>query len=851
MDHNHTSPVAPSQQQDRGIKRSYPASSISSSPTAVAGGGAGISTFSRAAVSYPRKRAIAACQVCRGRKTKCDNERPSCGFCRQAGATCVYESDKQATFDAASLAILDRLAKIETRLDNLAVMPATCSGYQPQQPLSQLSPIQCHRPLSQPFKAGHGILPQQSLGPPRQPQEEKHLSRLATVGSTCQAILSWPIFDGAYDPDAILAPLFEDDSDDSDDGYGGRHKHSAIDVDEEELERYDLRHLIERFLTNVQTKNPILDQGILEEYVDEIERRGFDGSGESCIVLMVCALGAVSAPYSECFPNTTKSSSIYPDLDIGKKFFLAAKKRFGTAIIRNKLTTVQCLFLGGMYSMYTMQQFSGWKMFNSASVACQAYLMKRKTWRGIPSSAGTIADGRRKKRRVGGGGDEREGVFSEETQSFEKRIYWSCVKSENEVCVELETCTSGLSDLRYPHAFPSPPRHSRSPPAMNSPPIATAASSTTGEGVYPLSSVLNASSSPTDNHGIHSPMSNSANTPNTPAISVATNSSRINYHTGSTTANPQEDEITWFYYLAEIALRKIERKINEALHPQTLRGCRKLNQPTSDSEADESNDDDLNGTSGTSSQPRKRPSNRHALAAGNTYPLRPPPPSSLRAPTPVEMEELIHLTAEFETQLGIWYSYLPAPVKYEDLDTAPCRDERLQYLRGRCWKTKSDLYRPFLYHLIHHAHHIRDNYPPGTFARVAEFARKGLMFDMLAVRSTVVEHRHHGVWLTLRNATSGSLAYLAARRCGWFVREEDGLREGCAVIPEGCEEALEKTKEMLRWWGEKGARDAMPLNEVLCKLDEEWFGKPHGVAVGGMVAPIEIWVGAGMGQGRW
>lgn len=148
---------------------------------------------------------------------------------------------------------------------------------------------------------------------------------------------------------------------------------------------------------------------------------------------MVCALGAVSAPYSECFPNTPKSSPIYPDLAIGKKFFLAAKRRFGTAIVRNKLTTVQCLFLAGMYCMYTMQQFSAWKMFNSASVACQAYLMKRKAWRGIPSSAGPIANidkGRRKKRRVGCDDSEREGVISEETQNFEKRIYWSCVKSE-------------------------------------------------------------------------------------------------------------------------------------------------------------------------------------------------------------------------------------------------------------------------------------------------------------------------------------------------------------------------------------------------------------------------------------
>ena len=277
------------------------------------------------------------------------------------------------SFDAASLAILDRLAKIETRLDNLAIPPPISSGQQPQQlhntsapfqlgvgginttspspqqpqqPLSQLPPIQYHPPLPQTFKAGHGILSQQSLPltppvqtsvassanvggilppttsagstitsitpdqhhshfsstgndqvahlpPPRQPQKEKRLSRLAAVGSTCQAVLLWPIFGGAYDPDAILAPLFGDDSDDSDDdesddNHGGGvrwSRSSEIDVDEKELERYDLRHLIERFLTNVQTKNPILDQGILEEYVDEIERQSFNGSGESCIVV--------------------------------------------------------------------------------------------------------------------------------------------------------------------------------------------------------------------------------------------------------------------------------------------------------------------------------------------------------------------------------------------------------------------------------------------------------------------------------------------------------------------------------------------------------------------------------------
>ena len=39
---------------------------------------------------YQRKRAVAACQPCRVRKTKCDNIRPSCGFCTRHEAQCTY-----------------------------------------------------------------------------------------------------------------------------------------------------------------------------------------------------------------------------------------------------------------------------------------------------------------------------------------------------------------------------------------------------------------------------------------------------------------------------------------------------------------------------------------------------------------------------------------------------------------------------------------------------------------------------------------------------------------------------------------------------------------------------------------
>ena len=36
----------------------------------------------------PRKRNATACQICRARKTKCDNKKPRCSYCQSIGAAC-------------------------------------------------------------------------------------------------------------------------------------------------------------------------------------------------------------------------------------------------------------------------------------------------------------------------------------------------------------------------------------------------------------------------------------------------------------------------------------------------------------------------------------------------------------------------------------------------------------------------------------------------------------------------------------------------------------------------------------------------------------------------------------------
>lgn len=48
-------------------------------------------------VSYPKKRVNVACEVCRSRKTRCDAVRPSCSFCTEIGAQCIYRRPEEAS----------------------------------------------------------------------------------------------------------------------------------------------------------------------------------------------------------------------------------------------------------------------------------------------------------------------------------------------------------------------------------------------------------------------------------------------------------------------------------------------------------------------------------------------------------------------------------------------------------------------------------------------------------------------------------------------------------------------------------------------------------------------------------
>ncbi|KAI0594029.1 hypothetical protein F4775DRAFT_596626 [Biscogniauxia sp. FL1348] len=68
-------------------------------------------------MNYTRKRALLACDFCRHRKRRCDGKKP-CSTCKDSNADCVYkELPSDRVEDASPSAVIDRLARIETLLE--------------------------------------------------------------------------------------------------------------------------------------------------------------------------------------------------------------------------------------------------------------------------------------------------------------------------------------------------------------------------------------------------------------------------------------------------------------------------------------------------------------------------------------------------------------------------------------------------------------------------------------------------------------------------------------------------------------------------------------------------------------
>ena len=117
--------------------------------------------------------------------------------------------------------------------------------------------------------------------------------------------------------------------------------------------------LVDRFLQNVHTKNPVLDVEQLVKHARTVASNGIGWNALSCLVLLAAALGTIAKPFGAAFNvsespalerGTTTSwisdaSATQKELQQAESYFTLACRRLGT--LKHYMLGSQCYFFAG------------------------------------------------------------------------------------------------------------------------------------------------------------------------------------------------------------------------------------------------------------------------------------------------------------------------------------------------------------------------------------------------------------------------------------------------------------------------------------------------------------------------
>ena len=186
--------------------------------------------------------------------------------------------------------------------------------------------------------------------------------------TSSDTVLTWPIYEDRYASNHLIQTLFtpaislaspnapSNGLDSSDEIYT-----VAGGLRPPEDER--IPALIDNFLQNVHTKNPVLDVEGLVRKGRLCAEQGLGWDAWSCLVLIACALGCIAKPFEIASPNAegfrqcapsesqivaTASSSAHlfaKELQAAESCFVLACRRLG--LLRHTLLGAQCQFFAG------------------------------------------------------------------------------------------------------------------------------------------------------------------------------------------------------------------------------------------------------------------------------------------------------------------------------------------------------------------------------------------------------------------------------------------------------------------------------------------------------------------------
>ena len=481
----------------------------------------------------PRKRARdeptvgrrkVACQTCRLRKIKCSLERPICSLCKSSGSECVYLTDPpKQTLEKVAETLTGRLDDVSKQLEDLRSAVEANQG--PRIEANHVARHYSDVALTGPAVISPGLTlatPPNSNKPIQEPSRD--FSHIPPHRTSADTVLTWPIYDGKFHDNYLIQPLLYDKD------VADPHLHPGANLERDTysmlnllppLEEERIPSLVDNFLQNVHTKNPVLDVETLVFKSRDTATQGLGWDAWSCVILLACALGSIAKPFGGWEDRSehevwSKSPSTQKELQQGENCFILACRRLG--LLKQTLLAAQCHFFAGVYLMYTVRPMLSWQHFHQASITYQMYLKTtgRLTENLCIIDSSVLHPGNDNARKL---------------SRLEQRLYWSCFKSETEFRVELPLPQSEIAEYEFPKLFPSPP----SPPSPSQPTLVEDA----------VHSNLQMMCSPT----IASPESARGFTFHDP-LSIKSHAKNL-----------CREEESWYYYLTEVALRRIGNRI--------------------------------------------------------------------------------------------------------------------------------------------------------------------------------------------------------------------------------------------------------------------------------------------------
>lgn len=371
---------------------------------------------SRGTAFYPRKRANTACQVCRARKTKCDNQKPSCSYCLSIGATCIQSPVDLSAFDPASLKILERLDELERLIR------------EPRNAIpGDVDFVQAGGQHQEPSSSQESLVEDLRLKPT---DDTTDIPLRSILPEKMESLLLWSVLSR----DMSAHKTLQNDPPQPSPSYSPGCT-SLGDI--ADLDTQGVKVLLDNFFAHVHCKNPILEEAAARKAALNVVIEGIDWSPASCLMLIICALGKIATPLDASF-HMRSDSTPYVE---AQALFQAAQKRIGTLMARSDIIGAQCLFLSGVFLMSTFRPFEAWRYFSQALAACQTLPFLQ---RAQSLSAANPSDLSR----------------PELGETQQEAVYWSAWKSERELRGELSLPDFSMpycSSVLYPTFFPTPP----------------------------------------------------------------------------------------------------------------------------------------------------------------------------------------------------------------------------------------------------------------------------------------------------------------------------------------------------------------------------------------------------------